>query len=434
MYTGAGGGQGYAKKRKATKVGGATISIETQKNIQLDKNPNTAISLGRVQYTGANETVQYGQSHTYTQPEDKITYADLINTMFPKYTQTIIGYNANMYNSGTATAKSTAAGNDKSIYIAPGRQAWREYVALPAYTMGDYTGNEFSTSLLRLVNKSIDVSQLQYSQFGTGSPWDPSVITGPGDGEDQKINRNFKFHYTGGYQSHTFTNQGTTDVTVELFEAMPRERTALAVPESGDIYWIGPGYHLLQDYKNNQPPVQNALPASTITSFDNINDMMVGLRSNCDQTHTKWRCSKSIKTRIPPGGTFKYKMTLDSFTMRNSQWNSFIIEQPGGEGTYGGLEPDAPWLIPGFTKVLCCRFQTEIGHEDVTGTKATSFAKVGYLPGILSHISTEHHNCRFMPQVYDNAEILTNYLDIDELIVENMNTAENKPQVFADSV
>jgi len=411
----------------AASLGNSRVSSSTKRSVALTKLPVSGISLKRPNVTQNGGTTQQAESLVFTQPEDRITFADFLTCYFPLYKQTIIGYGVNMSGRSSASAAVTEAGNDKSIFIPQGRQAWREYVGLPAYnliTQLNITDTMFD--VMTLMDKAIDVVNFAAAPFAIASTAQEPLITDAT--ADKKIKQNLAFCYRGGYQVHTFTNEGTTDIHLELFESQPRNPMTCIQNIAGVTNYDGVGNNIIRDYAVNTPFANTVAPVQVAADIDGLNDMLVRLTPNCNGTHYLYKCSQPFHVMIPPGGVFKYKMAFNPFSFTESEWNRLLYNTNVNTSMAQTLA--TPYLIPAFSKILCCRFTTEIGHNQVDST-VTSFATVGYMKGILSHTQTERHECRYMPYQNQNSSVLKNYLDIDvEAELENINVTTNAPQQF----
>ena len=425
-----GGGQfsGSASVRSiAASLSSSRTSSSTKRAIALTKVPSSTVALKRAFTSNNGGTSQQAESVVYNQPEDRITFADFLSCYFPLYKQTILGYGVNMIGRNSASTNIAEVGDDKSIFVPQGRQAWREYVSMPAYNLDILAIDNTMFDVTSLMKKAVDVVNLAvppYNPFTT--PANPQIA----DTDATKtLLQTMAFCYRGGYQVHTFTNEGTTDIHMECFEAQPRQPMSCVQSIAGVITYDGVGTNILRDYAtfkpygNAQPPLTNA------GDTDGLNDMLVKLTPNCNGTHYLYKCSQPIKVMIPPGGVFKYKVTINPFCFTESEWNRLLFNTTTN-ATAALVNLATPFLIPAFSKTLCCRFTTEIGHETVAAS-ATAFTTVGYMKGILSHTQTERHECRYMPYQNNNSTVLRNYLDVDVAEdLENINPTTNQPQNF----
>ncbi|ALE29595.1 coat protein [Lake Sarah-associated circular virus-5] len=440
MYSGSGGGKSsysinYSSKRgrsptpyssfKSARV--QPVNQTTASAINMEHLNRTEIYLGRTVAT-ASGSKAYGGSKANKGKGSKISYDAYMNTLFPPYSQTVIGYGNNYYNKTKNATNSASAGDDKSIYIAQGRQAWREYVAMPfqrtAGTNG--WGDLFTTSVTDLLVKAQDVLTTAVAQsVYTTTTLVPSSTTTVA--ERQKL-QNLSFHYSGGYQRHKFVNTGNSKITIEFFEAKPRN--PMPAYGSSATYTVNSiGASIVQDMQTNVPRDNSFYPSYDTTDFDNINDQLVRLNAQCATTNYKWLCNKPVKHVVDPGGEFIYTMGIDAFEFKESEFNTL----PGLTSTdISGVQ----WFYPKFTKFLVCRFTTEIGHstDGVSGFDQT-YTGVGYVEGMMAHTCTEHHNCRFMPIIYTHSNVTNNRLDKDTAAIKVVfNDATGAPTNVMDDV
>ena len=367
------------------------------------------------------KSTQYASSIERKSVGPVISHKDLVNSTFPPFRMTKIGYGCNQYGRTNTSTDTTVGGDVRSIYIAPGFQAYQEYVGLPTYNVG--LNDTFTTTLIQLIQKATDVTNTAVPLVSVAS------MTAPTFGENQKINRNIAFHYNGGYQSHKWVNSGSTEISLEFFEAKPNQRdTGLTDETAGATTWTGPGAYILQDLKNNEPRANALAPIYRSTDYDTMTDKLSHLSHMCLETLYRFQCTKPKTVTIPPGGEFNYKMSFKAFSFTESSWNSMINNTASDE------ESNQPNLMPAWTKILCVRYNTELGHSLESGTSVTSYAKVGYLPGMLMHTCTEHHDCNFMPVVFKQSTAMANYLDASTDVKAQINTLSGNQEEFQDDM
>lgn len=408
-------------------IGSSRTSSSTKRSVALTKLPVSGIALKRPHVSQNGGTTQQAESLVFTQPEDRITFADFMTCYFPLYKQTIIGYGVNVSGRNANSAAVTEAGNDKSIFIPQGRQAWREYVGLPAYNLiNDLNITDTMFDVMTLMDKAIDVVNFAAAPYAIATDASGPLIADTT--ASKKKRQNLAFCYRGGYQVHTFTNEGTTDIHLELFESQPRTAMTCIQNIGGITTYDGVGNNIIRDYTVNTPFGSTVAPVQVAADIDGLDDMLVRLTPNCNGTHYLYKCTQPFSVMIPPGGVFKYKMAFNPFSFTESEWNRLLYNTNVDTGVAQSMA--SPYLIPAFTKILCCRFTTEIGHNQVDQT-VTAFTSVGYMKGILSHTQTERHECRYMPYQNQNSTVLKNYLDKDlEPELENINVVSNAPQQF----
>jgi len=411
----------------AAAIGSSRTSSSNKRAIALTRSPASGIAIKKPHVSQNGGTSQQAESLVFTQPEDRITFADFMTCYFPLYKQTIIGYGVNMTGRTSGSTASGEAGIDKSIFIPQGRQAWREYVGLPAYGLITQLNiTDTMSDVATLMSKAVDVVNAAAPPYAIATDASAPLIT---DGTtEKKIRQNLAFCYRGGYQVHTFTNEGTTDIHMELFESQPRNPMTCIQNNGGIITYDGVGNNILRDYAVNVPFANTVAPVQVAADIDGLDDMLVKLTPNCNGTHYLYKCTQPFKVMIPPGGVFKYKMAFSPFSFTESEWNRLLYNTNVNTSMAQTLA--TPYLIPAFTKILCCRFTTEIGHNQGDET-TTAFTSVGYMKGILSHTQTERHECRYMPYQNQNSTVLKNYLDKDlEADLENINPTNNASNKF----
>lgn len=324
------------------------------------------------------------------------------------------------------------AGVFKSLEWASGSQAWFESVALPVYKK---MPNASIVSLVELIKKYKDVTTLGnagifaqnldvdsfYSAVETSITAstinaDPTIVI-------NKLSPAFNICYHGGHQTHKFTNFGTIEVTLEVWELHPRQfmsgykRNPRAnVEYSHDNVWED----LLKDHVENTP-VNNAFaPFDDKRAIDEIHDIGVRIDNDCRRIMFKYKVSKPKLVKIPPGGTFTYVMNIPAFKVSGGEFLEYLTRNGTLDGVDGSSRAaQRPSYVPKFTRILCGRMYGQKGFglgtdglkPDGNAGDSSYIKEVGYGGGRVGHTMTEYHSCNLMPYINPSNYSRVNYLD-----------------------
>lgn len=362
---------------------------------------------------------------------------DITNTIAPKFAIYKTGFANNWNNRLHGSAMTGVEGLDKSVNIEPGKGAWREYLGLPLFNPKVGVSKDgFSFSVAALMIKSLDIINQTNASRTEAIPTDEGDVFG-------YYNDNRTFDYLGGGQRHFFKNTGNSDVIITFNECVPRERLCGLRKIEGGTANQYQSWSVMQDllksYASETPYTNTVNPTYPDADSNDINDMvddttdfLVRINPKSTQVHLRYLVSSSKTVRLSPGDEITYDMKFPAFNFMSSAFANLINESE--VNSTADYEAQWPLLIPMFTKILTCKFTTEVGHSDETGTTTTSYAKVGTLPGICLHTCTEYHECRALPYQQKFAAVRLNYLDVSEDVKVGMDTDNGVPELFKSDV